>query len=266
MQDFTGNMERFTGFGSLYDKARPSPPAALAALLRTVSGSETLQTVVDLGSGTGLSTRYWAGHVGSVIGVEPTASMRHEAESHPLSNVRYVEGFSHDTGLPGGSADIVTCSQSLHWMEPEGTFREAARLLRPGGVFAANDFDWPPITPCWEVDAAYERCMTRGRQLEIEHGLETPLRRWDKAGHLARMAASGQFRYTREALLHHEDHGDATRLVNLFRSQGFVMTLLKQGLTESDLEIDKLTETAIRFFGENKVPWLWSLRVRYAIK
>ena len=41
------------------------------------------------------------------------------------------------------SADIVTCSQSFHWMEPEPTLAEIARILRPGGVFAAYDYDWP---------------------------------------------------------------------------------------------------------------------------
>ena len=35
--------------------------------------------------------------------------------------------------------------QALHWMEPAPTFGEVARLLRPGGVFAALDCDWPPV-------------------------------------------------------------------------------------------------------------------------
>jgi len=45
------------------------------------------------------------------------------------------------TDLPDGCADIVTCSQSLHWMVPESTFAEVARILRPGGVFATYDYD-----------------------------------------------------------------------------------------------------------------------------
>ncbi len=43
-----------------------------------------------------------------------------------------------------GTAGIVTCAQSFHWMEPESTFIEVARILRPGGVFAAYDYDRPP--------------------------------------------------------------------------------------------------------------------------
>lgn len=264
-QTFAGNMQRFTGFGSLYDSVRPTPPPALAALLTLIAGAP-LQQVIDLGSGTGLSTRFWAGHAASVIGVEPTASMREEAESHPLDNVRYIEGFSHATSLPPACADLVTCSQSLHWMEPTGTFREAARILRPGGVFAASDFDWPPVTASWEVDAAYQKCMDLGRQLEQDLGLTHDLQQWDKPGHLARMRDSGQFRYTRECLLHSEDEGDAERLVGLFKSQGFVMTLLKKGLTESELLIDDLRQVATQHFANAKVPWSWSMRVRIGIK
>ena len=264
-QTFAGNIERFTGFGSLYDSVRPTPPPTLAELLTLIAGAP-LQQVIDLGSGTGLSTRYWAAHAASVIGVEPTASMREEAESHPQANVRCIEGFSHATCLPSACADLVTCSQSLHWMEPSGTFREAARILRPGGIFAACDFDWPPVTPSWEVDAAYQKCMDRGRQLEKDLGLLHDLQQWDKPGHLARMQNSGQFRYTRECLLHSKDAGDAERLVGLFKSQGFVMTLLKKGLTESELLIDDLRTTATHHFANAKVPWHWSMRVRIGIK
>ena len=39
---------------------------------------------------------------------------------------------AHATGLDEGSADIVTCSQSLQWMAPEPTLAEIARILRPG--------------------------------------------------------------------------------------------------------------------------------------
>jgi SAM-dependent methyltransferase len=58
-------------------------------------------------------------------------------------------GFSstydrHRPRTPQALVDaLVTCSQSLHWMEPEPTFAEVARILRRGGVFAAYDYDWP---------------------------------------------------------------------------------------------------------------------------
>lgn len=53
-------------------------------------------------------------------------------------NVNYRDAFSDATGLANNCADIVTISQALHWMEPESTFGEVARILRPGSVIAAS--------------------------------------------------------------------------------------------------------------------------------
>lgn len=152
--DFTGNIERFSGFADLYDKYRPEPPAILGSILMRLAQTPFPQLVVDLGCGTGLSTRYWADKAQQVIGIEPTADMRHQAKAQTVAqNISYREGFSHQTGLPDDCVEIVTCSQALHWMEPQATFQEAARILRSGGVFAACDYDWPPTTGSWEADA-----------------------------------------------------------------------------------------------------------------
>ncbi|HKB90297.1 MAG TPA: class I SAM-dependent methyltransferase, partial [Opitutaceae bacterium] len=155
--DFSRNVERFTGFADVYDKYRPTPPAVLADIINHFAGLTRTHLVVDLGAGTGLSTRYWADKADEIIGIEPTADMRNQAVAHTAAkNVSYSEGFSHRTGLPDRCAEIVSCSQALHWMEPHATFQETARILKPGGVFAANDYDWPPTTGSWEADAAYD--------------------------------------------------------------------------------------------------------------
>lgn len=182
-------MDRFTGepgaggYAAGYDRFRPAPPDMLAVILArmagvalagdTTPGLPALGTVVDLGSGTGLSTRYWAARAARVVGVEPTDAMRRQAEEagRAFTNIAYSRAFSHETGLPYQSADIVSCSQSLHWMHPVLTFREAARVLRPRGVFAASDYDWPPATGSWEADAAYQACAERVDALAREHGV-----------------------------------------------------------------------------------------------
>ncbi len=264
--DFSANVERFTGFGQQYDRVRPSPPATLADLLLPMARCTTPALVVDLGSGTGLSTRYWSPRAVSVIGVEPTASMREQAETIGGANIAYHQGFSHATGLPGQCADLVVCSQALHWMEPASTFAESARILRGGGLFAATDYDWPPSTSFWEVDQAYTQCMESVKRLESEHGIADHVRRWSKSGHLERMRESGRFRYVRECLLHHEDAGDAERVVGLLLSQGSVQSLLKLGISEADLGLDRVREIAKRAFGSALSRWFWSSRIRIGIK
>jgi SAM-dependent methyltransferase len=264
--DFSANVERFTGFGFRYDQVRPSPPAVLADFLLPLAGCERAGRVVDLGCGTGLSTRYWPPHADEVIGVEPTDSMREQAEQAGGANISYVKGYSHATGLADGSADVVICSQALHWMDPVATFPEVSRILRTGGVFAAYDYDWPPSTSAWEVDQAYADCMDHARGLERKHGLTEKLQQWDKDRHLERMRQSGCFRHVRETLLHHHDEGGAERIVGLFLSQGYVRSLMKIGLFEEQLEIPYLRQVAERVWGSHSVRWLWSARMRWGVK
>jgi ubiquinone/menaquinone biosynthesis C-methylase UbiE len=262
------NVARFSGFAELYDRYRPQPPAAIVDLLIQLAGKPR-PNVVDLGSGSGLSTLLWAQRAEQATGVEPGADMRRQAERRASESgahkVRFKEGLSTATGLPDACADIVTCSQALHWMEPEGTFAEVARILRDGGVFAAYDCDWPP-TLNWEAERAFADCLARARKIELERRLAPDVRRWNKERHLERMERSGRFRYVKEILLHHVETGGADRLVGLMRSQGTIETLLGHGLTEAEIGLAELRETARRALGDAVLPWYWSYRVRIGIK
>lgn len=264
--DFSANVKRFSGFADVYDTYRPRPPAALADVLCGLAGVERPALVVDLGSGTGSSSRYWAGRAGQIVGVEPSADMRRQAEAATdFPNVTFREGFSHATGLPDGVADIITCSQSLHWMLPEPTFAEAARILRAGGVFAAVDYDWPPLTPHWEAQEAYCRFMAGIRDLEQRYPVLDGLVNFEKAGHLARMQAGGRFRFTREFMLHHVDEGSVERLVGLALSLGSVQSLLKLGLTRAQIGVDRLRQELDDIMGPAAERWVWTSRVRVGI-
>jgi len=67
--EFAANIARFTGFADVYDAYRPRPPAVLADVLCALAGVVRPALVVDLGCGTGSSTRYWAERAGQVVGV-----------------------------------------------------------------------------------------------------------------------------------------------------------------------------------------------------
>lgn len=252
-------------FASRYDQYRPSPPAALMDLLLRIAGSKRPELVVDLGSGTGHSTYLWAGRARLVIGIEPNDEMRWLAESRGVvPNVHFHTGYSHATGLPAGCADIVTCSQSLHWMEPASTFSEVHAILRSGGVFAAYDYDWPPAIN-WELEKAVLQVHQRIRLIAADRQLE---RRdhWPKEGHLQRMQESGHFRYTRELLLHNTEIGTAERLIGHMLSLGVVAQLLYAGLSEEEIGLDELRSVAERTIGSASLPWHFSYRVRVGVK
>lgn len=266
----TANVERFQGFADTYDKYRPQPPLVLIDILTQLVQVPRPRLVVDLGCGTGLSTRIWAGRADTVIGIEPSDDMRRIAEAQTATmpnakHVRFKAGYSHDTGLEDACADIVTCSQSLHWMEPESTFAEVARILRPGGVFAAYDYDLPP-TINWQAEEAYNRLGEQTQKIGEARGYYRGVKRWDKKGHLARMQASDKFRYVKEIVLHHRETGDAERLVGLALSQGSVATLFKHGLSEDEIGVSAFRAAAQQLLGDQSTLWYFSYRVRCGIK
>lgn len=266
LNDFAENIKRFSGFAGLYDKYRPEPPDVLSLMLIQLAQTTFPKRVVDLGCGTGLSTRYWADRAHEVIGIEPSADMRHQAEAQTqASNIIYREGFSHQTGLPDNCASIVTCSQALHWMEPQSTFQEAKRILISGGVFAAYDYDWPPTVGAWKTEVAYVKCMKKVREYERALPSTPSLRQWKKDEHLDRMQASDCFRYTKEIVVHHIDKGNAERLIGLMLSQGSVMTLLKNGISEKMIGIDRFRKKAQQELGIEERAWFWSSRVRLGV-
>jgi hypothetical protein len=192
--------------------------------------------------------------------------MRTFAESITTSaNVQYKMASSDQTGLGSSCADIVTCSQALHWMEPFSTFLEAARVLRKGGVFAAYDCDWPPLTGHWQADRAYRECMAVVKDLEASVNSRSRATSWPKEGHLERMRESGRFTFITEAALHSIERGNADRIIGLLMSQGAVKALLRLGYTEKDLAIPWFKDEVRELLGTEQDDWHWTYRLRIGI-
>jgi SAM-dependent methyltransferase len=128
--------ERFTGLASLYSQHRPDYPAAALDFIIDRCGLNDKSLLVDVGCGTGISSRLFATRGIRVIGIEPNADMRHQAESESSSAgplPEYREGRAEATGLRDASADAVVAAQAFHWFEPEATLREFHRILKPAG-------------------------------------------------------------------------------------------------------------------------------------
>lgn len=254
----------------LYSQTRPSPPQVMVDILTQLIHTPRPELVLDLGCGTGLSTTIWREWAERVIGIEPSNEMRDQAvralsENPHLANITYQAGVAHETGLPDNSVDIVTCAQSFHWMEPSITLAEVARVLRPGGVFAAYDYDWPP-TVVWEVDRAFEEFDQRFHHLMQMRGGGNRAPKWSKAQHLERIRESGRFRFTRELLLHHREEGDAKRFFEMIMTNGYNFHIRRGVVSEEELRVDQLKEAALKYIGVTPMPLYFSYRVRIAIK
>jgi SAM-dependent methyltransferase len=235
MTDASGAVDRFSGFADLYDSVRPTPPDAIGRLLRRYA-DELSPRVVDLGSGTGLSSRWAAPWARAVIGIEPNDDMRSIAKARPVESVEYRSGFSFATGLPDASADIVIAVQAMHWMEPVSTLTEVARILRPGGVFASFEADWPPIAGLARAESAWSDLdhLVRTKVLHTEDSVNA----WPRAEHLANMITSDHFAWCREVFFHQTEAGGADRFIALLQSQGGYQSLLKQGRTPAEIGFD----------------------------
>jgi SAM-dependent methyltransferase len=254
------------GFAAVYDEFRPAPPVALLDLLARYAGVDRPRLVVDLGCGTGLSTRVWAGRAEAVVGVEANPAMADRARAATdAPNVRFVDALASGTGLPDCEADVVTCAQSFHWMEPEPVLAEAARLLRPGGVFAAYDYDVPPtVHP--EVDAAFAEHFEARRTARIRLGLPGGAVTWPKTEHLDRIRASGRFRFAFEVVCHGTGETTARHVVGRAESMGGPRAIFGDDAPEVGETLERLRETAERVLGGRTWPVHVGYRVRIGVR
>ncbi len=229
------NADRFVGFANIYEKSRPTVPVHAIELITNYLGKKP-EIVVDLGCGTGLSTRVWENKCSKVIGIEPSEDMLNIAKEKSNAPTSFVKAYSDNTGLPDGIADVVFCSQAFHWMNPRDTLLEVNRILRNGGIFAAVDCDWPPVCNA-NAEIAYMNLFNKVRIIEEENkDICKTFHRWDKNNHLKNLIESGFFTYCREIVFDNCEECSTERFLALAESQGSLQTILKYSpeLIEND--------------------------------
>lgn len=161
--------ERFTGLAQSYSRWRPGYPVEAIDYITSRCHLGPSSTVVDVGCGTGISSRLLAERGLPVIGIEPNKAMRQEAIKASLELVdanlqlTYQEGRAEDTRLPDGVCQAVLAAQSFHWFDMGRALTEFHRILKKDG--------W--IILMWnERDDSDPFTSTYGQILEIRNFVE----------------------------------------------------------------------------------------------
>jgi ubiquinone/menaquinone biosynthesis C-methylase UbiE len=138
-------------------------PIAMAAL-------KPGEVVLDIGSGGGLDAFLAADRVkpnGRVIGVDMTPAMleraRASAERNHISNVEFRQGYAEALPVADGEVDVIISNCVINLTEDKGhVFREAARVLKPGGRLEVSDMVTAGPVPIElrESAAGWSECVT----------------------------------------------------------------------------------------------------------
>ena len=135
------------GFGAdagRYDRARPTYPAGLVDRIIAASPGRANSGpyVLDVGCGTGISTRLFAAAGCRVLGVDPDPRM---AELARRGGTETEVAKFEDWESAGRTFNAVIAAQAWHWVDPVAGAAKAAAVLRPGGRLAVfwNAFDPP---------------------------------------------------------------------------------------------------------------------------
>ena len=123
-------------------------------------GIESGWRCLDLGCGPRGLTEMLSERVGpggSVVGLEYNPSFVEIARNGAAPNVEIIQGDAYATSLAADSFDLVHCRSLVSTSgQPERLIMEAKRLLRPGGIYAAQEPDVGSLN-CYPPHSAWDR-------------------------------------------------------------------------------------------------------------
>jgi phosphatidylethanolamine/phosphatidyl-N-methylethanolamine N-methyltransferase len=141
---------RIKGEKRFWDAVAPGYDRAMAAdyeaaLGKIVSIVRPGDTVLDVGTGTGLVAFEAAKIAEKVYGIDISAKMLEKAiekaKDKSVENIEFRLEDGYATSFDDGIFDVVICCNTLHMMnDPKSALVEMRRLLKPDGVLVAPTY------------------------------------------------------------------------------------------------------------------------------
>jgi ubiquinone/menaquinone biosynthesis C-methylase UbiE len=137
---FKANASNWAKLRSLHVREADVEQATLAAI-----GPARIESVVDLGTGTGRMLELLAPQSRQLIGIDSSREMlafaRANIERLGLKNVQLRHGDIYALPIADGAADLVCLHQVLHFLDdPQRAIHEARRIMAPGARLVIVDF------------------------------------------------------------------------------------------------------------------------------
>jgi SAM-dependent methyltransferase len=130
-QDSPDVIEHFTARAKKYDESsRWCTDQDLMAKVVELAAPRKTDHVLDVACGTGLVSKAFRNHAGSITGLDLTPAMGLKAT--PLLD-SLVIGAAERMPFNNGEFDLVVCRQGIQFMRAEEAVSEMARVTRAGG-------------------------------------------------------------------------------------------------------------------------------------
>jgi SAM-dependent methyltransferase len=237
---------RFSERGADYARHRPSyPDAAIDAVLAGLGAPSSL-LAVDVGAGTGISSRLLAARGLRVIAVEPNRDMREAAQAD--ARITWVDGTAESVPLRDAEANLVLAAQAFHWFRAEPAVREMARVLAPAGRLAL----------VWNRRSTRDPFTAGYRDALLAIGADPALEAMN--ADVGAVERSGLFVATRVAFFTQEQLLDRDGLLGRARSASYVP---KDGPKLDEL-VERLDSLYARFAAGGFVTMVYETEVRLA--
>jgi SAM-dependent methyltransferase len=122
-----------------YDASRPEYPTWVFDELRSRCGLRAGTSVFEIGAGTGTATRrLLVEGAHPLVAIEPDPRMADFLVGNSSNSALEVKlSTFEDAQLEPAAYDLGVCATAFHWLEEDAALVKIARLLRPGGWWAA---------------------------------------------------------------------------------------------------------------------------------